>query len=263
MWRRMAAVAVAVVASAAFSAGCSNKSGSGSAGASGGGGTPSALTVVTPSTSGGSPSPVTPTTTYPTKPAGFVYLNLYPFKDLADAAAWQTAYRSGGTAPWHVDPDQTALSFTQGYLGFQGIDTVTSHQVDGIDAHVGVGAKASGTTAAVIHLRRLGGDQDSPWEVVGSTDTNALTIPVPKYGSVGSSPLSAGGAAGSAVHVWVRGLSSESALGDSCCARASGQKWSATVSYHSGSDQVLTVVAATGVSGTTVERFAITGVRTG
>ena len=197
-------------------------------------------------------------------------MNLWPFKDASEAAAWQASYRSGGHSPWHVDADLTALSFTQGYLGFQNIDTVTSHQVDGVDAHIGVGYKiepGKTATAAVLHLRRFGTDQDSPWEVVGSADTT-LTIPQPRYGDHVTSPLIASGlitGVDESLHVAVHSQSAGSAVGEKCCIGAGGDKqpWSATVPFDAGADQVLTIVVSTGGHVAAVERFAITGVRAG
>jgi hypothetical protein len=52
------------------------------------------------------------------QPAPFGYQALWPFSTPAEAQAWQQSYRSGGHSPWHLDADQTALSFTTGYLGF-------------------------------------------------------------------------------------------------------------------------------------------------
>ena len=64
---------------------------------------------------------------------------MWPFATLTEAQAWEREFRSGGHQPWHRDPAQTALSFTQGYLGFKEIDRITSRKVSGSDARIGVG----------------------------------------------------------------------------------------------------------------------------
>ncbi|MGW0558782.1 hypothetical protein ACWDZ6_32150 [Streptomyces sp. NPDC002926] len=51
---------------------------------------------------------------------------MWPFATLAEAQAWQRDYRAGGHQPWHLDPGQTALSFTQGYLGFRDIGRISA-----------------------------------------------------------------------------------------------------------------------------------------
>ena len=64
---------------------------------------------------------------------------MFPFATQAAADEWAAAYRSGGQQPWHLDPDATALSFTNGFLGFTELDTVVSSTVNGAQAHVAVG----------------------------------------------------------------------------------------------------------------------------
>lgn len=66
------------------------------------------------------------------------------------------------------------------------------------------------------------------------------------------------------LHLWVRGLSSSHPLGQVCCIAAGGQQrpWTAAIRISRGTDQVLTVIVATGGHVAAVERFAITAVRT-
>ena len=205
----------------------------------------------------------------PAKPRRFSYLDLFPFKGVRDALAWEAAYRNGGHSPWHLSPGLTALAFTQGYLGFRGIGAVTSQKIRGADADVGVGFRNPDgrlSTAAVLHLRRLGTGPDAPWEVVGSEDSS-LTITRPGYGSQVTGKTTAGGTitgVDESLHLWVRGLSSSHPLGEVCCIAAGGQKqpWTAVVRFSRGTDRVLTVIVATGGHVAAVERFAITAVRT-
>jgi len=91
----------------------------------------------------------------PTVPARRVYKYqaVWPFVSEAKAAQWQQAYRSGGHQPWHLDPAQTALSFTRGFLKFGEINRITSRSVRGDEAYIGVGYRAeTGATfvAAVV-----------------------------------------------------------------------------------------------------------------
>lgn len=205
----------------------------------------------------------------PAKQRRFSYLNLFPFKDVRGALAWEAAYRNGGHSPWHLSAGLTALAFTRGFLGFSGIGTVTSQKIHGTDAEVGVGFRNSDgrlSTAAVLHLRRLGTGRDAPWEVVGSDDSS-LTITRPSYGSRVTGKATAGGTitgVDESLHLWVRGLSSSHPLGQVCCIAAGGQKqpWTAVVRFSRGTDRVLTVIVATGGHVAAVERFAITGIRT-
>ncbi|MER7112691.1 hypothetical protein [Streptomyces sp. NPDC000229] len=194
---------------------------------------------------------------------------IWPFTTLTQAQAWQRAYRSGGHQPWHLDAEQTALSFTRGYLGFTEIDRVTSRSVGATHARIGVGLSGpeSSGTAAVIHLVRYGTGRDAPWEVVGTDDTT-FSLTKPAYGSVVRSPLAVGGrisGVDESIRVHVRQPSSKAPLGESCCAPAGGfgQPWSSSVSFKGGKDAVLTVIAMTGGHIAEVERFAVTAVRTG
>ncbi|MEU4293121.1 hypothetical protein AB0E63_33270 [Kribbella sp. NPDC026596] len=137
--------------------------------------TASARTTPTPSPTPSNTSPRPTTTVTP-----FAYQALWPFSSDAGAAAWQRSYRSGGHQPWHLDPEQTALSFTTGYLGFTEIDRVVSRSVSGNEAWIGIGYQAEGRLAhaATLHLVRISQGPDAPWEVVGTIDTT-LTLDRP------------------------------------------------------------------------------------
>jgi hypothetical protein len=201
----------------------------------------------------------------PTGDWSFDHQPLFPFASEAEAEAWRTD--AGGSQPWHLDAEATALAFTS-WLGFAEIDQVTSRDIRATEAWVGVGWQApTGElgTAAVIHLLRFGPAADAPWEVVGTRDTT-LTLETPRYGSRASSPLTVGGhitGVDESIRVQVKQLSSEAPLGESCCVPAGGEgsPWSATVSYAGATDDAVTVIASTGGHVMDVEVFAITGLR--
>lgn len=194
---------------------------------------------------------------------------LWPFTTLDQAREWEREFRSGGHQPWHLDPEQTALSFTRHYLGFEEVDRVTSRSVDGREARIGVGLSGTESTgtAAVVHLVRFGTGPDAPWEVVGTDDTT-FSMTAPAYGSVARSPMTVGGritGVDESVRVDVRQPSSRDLLGSSCCMSAGGNSrpWRSSVSFTGAVDPVLTVVASTGGHIAEVERFTVTAVRTG
>ena len=231
--------------------------------------TPTASARTTPTPSASRPSPartnVSPTPTATVRP--FAYQPLWPFSSAADATAWQRSYRSGGQQPWHLDPEQTALSFTTGYLGFTEVDRVVSSSVSGDQARIGVGYQAEGRLAhaATLHLVRIGQGPDAPWEVVGTIDTT-LTLDRPRYGATVTSPLTVGGritGVDESIRVDVRQPSSTEPIGTSCCVPAGGdrQPWSAQVTFTGATGSALTVVASTGGHLQGVEAFAITGLR--
>jgi hypothetical protein len=219
-----------------------------------------------------SPAPSASATTPPAAPAPapayeFSYQPLWPFADLASAQAWQAATRSSGVQPWHADPAQTALSFTQGYLGLTEINRVISTRVTSAGAYVGVGYRDlnGGThTSAVLFLVRFGPDADSPWEVVGSDDTT-FSLEQPAYGSTVQSPMLVGGhitGSDENIRVAVRSLGSTAPVGGSCCqpAGGNGSAWAMSIPFSAPAGTVLTIVATTGGHLQTVERFAIQGV---
>ncbi|MEU0373595.1 hypothetical protein ABZ070_25670 [Streptomyces sp. NPDC006283] len=257
----------------------------GSGGASQATRSPSAASGTTPGPSASASAPAPPATATPTPPGtrppstpapsgdgrlgGSEGLQpLWPFATLDQARAWEREYRSGGHQPWHLDPAQTALSFTQGFLGFKDIDRVTTRSVGTSEARIGVGGSGpeAGATAAVIHLVRYGSGPNAPWEVVGTDDTT-FSLTTPAYGSVARSPVRAGGritGVDETIHVQVHQPSSTSPLGSSCCVSAGGKDspWSASVSFTGARDPVLTLVASTGGHVAEVERFAVTALRT-
>jgi hypothetical protein len=206
-------------------------------------------------------------TTAPPSEARFAYQPLFPFRSSEEARAWQKEVSAGGHQPWHADPEQTALAFV-GYLGYPGIDRITSHTGDDRDAEIGVGYKiveGRTGTAAIVHLVRFGTGGDAPWEVVGTADTD-LTLTALRYGATVTSPMTVGGritGVDEALRVQVRQLSSAGPLGESCCQAAGGEgsPWHASVSFSGATDTVLTVSVSTGGHLQAVERFAVTGVR--
>jgi hypothetical protein len=211
----------------------------------------------------------TTTTTAPPDPytLGRGFQPLWPFADREAATAWQAAYRTGGSQPWHLDAEATALSFTTGFLGFTEIDQVVDSQISGDDAHVSVGyanPDGGGTaTAAVVHLMRYGTGDDAPWEVVGTRDTD-LQLETPDYATTARSPMTVGGyitGVDESLRVQVRQSSTAAPLGESAPFPGGGTHapWQTTVTFSGATDPALTVVVSTGGHVQDVERFAITG----
>jgi hypothetical protein len=225
---------------------------------------PTVLTTTAASAAVATPSGTAPATTG-------TYQLLWPFADQDQAAAWQVSYRTGGHDPWHLDAGQTARSFTQGYLAYASIDQVTSVSQTGSDARIGVGHKApDGTTstAAVIHLIKVGSGQDTPWEVVGTDDTATLTLTTPAYGATVTSPATVGGritGVDESLRVQVLRLADGKSVGQTGSIPAGGQNtaWTAQVSYAAPANSMLTIAVSTGGHVSDVERFAVTGVRSG
>ncbi|HVE28876.1 MAG TPA: hypothetical protein VNC80_02285 [Mycobacteriales bacterium] len=193
---------------------------------------------------------------------------LWPFADPADVTGWQRAYRQSGQQPWHLDAGTTALGFA-GYLGYDGIDRVVRSTVDGQDAYVAIGfALPDGSlhTAADAHLVRMGTGVDAPWEVVGTRDTT-LTLDRPGYGSTVASPMTVGGRITGVDERVVVTLHAQSgdlqATPAAVPAGGTRSPWSVSVRFSSGPGHTVTVAAATGGHVAAVERFAVTGVRTG
>jgi hypothetical protein len=193
---------------------------------------------------------------------------LWPFADRAEVAGWQQSYRQDGHQPWHLDAATTALGFA-GYLGYGEVDRVVRSTVDGRTAYVAIGfALPGGTlhTAADVHLVKVGTGADAPWEAVGTRDTT-LTLDRPAYGSTVASPLTVGGRVTGVDEQVVVTLHAQS--GDlratPAVVPAGGERspWSVTVRFDSGPGRTITVAAATGGHVAAVERFAVTGVRTG
>jgi hypothetical protein len=281
IWLASRLVAVAATTALVLT-GCTGSGGSTDASASPSGGPGAA-----------SPSPGVPTSDAPTAPTtgasptatpsasapgrgeplpGFPGLQpMWPFATLSQAEGWESEYRAGGHQPWHLDAEQTALSFTQQYLGFKDIDRITSRSVKGREARIGVGLSGTESTgtAAVIHLVRYGTGRDAPWEVVGTDDTT-FSLTEPAYGSVVRSPATVGGritGVDESIRVEVRQPSTARPLGADCCLPAGGtgskgQPWRSSVSFTGATDPVLTIVASTGGHVAEVERFTVTAVRT-
>jgi polyisoprenoid-binding protein YceI len=229
--------------------------------------TPSASTSPTPTASEPSPTPTTATRTPSPTVRPFAYQPLWPFSSDAAAAEWQRSYRANGHQPWHLDAEQTALSFTSGYLGFTEVNRVVSSSISGGQARIGVGyqAESRASLAAMLHLVKLGRGQDAPWEVVGTIDTT-FTLDRPRYGAQVTSPLTVGGritGVDESIRVDVRQPSSTQPIGTSCCVPAGGERqpWSARVTFTGATDPALTIAVSTGGHLQGVERFAITGVR--
>jgi hypothetical protein len=197
------------------------------------------------------------------------YLPLWPFADGQQVRAWQAGYQTGGRQPWHLSANQTALSFTQGYLRYTTVNRVVRTAIDGVHARVAVGfLDPDGrrlSTAAVIHLVRFGSDRFAPWEVVGTDDTT-FSLTTPAYGAHVTTRMTVGGritGVDESIKVQVRGLSLSSPIGMSAPIPAGGhnQPWSTTVMVGGTADRVLTIAAATGGHVAAVERFTITGAR--
>jgi hypothetical protein len=253
----------AVAAAGLLAAGC------GSAGTAG---PPSASPAVSPATPAPASTPASVPGSAPASatPAPFAYQPLFPFGSLAEVRAWQAGYASGGHQPWHLNPGLTALAFTQGYLGFSQIGKVADLRLGGGDAHVTVGFhRPDGhvSAAAVIHLVKYGSGQNVPWEVVGTDDTT-LTLDVPAYGGVATSPVRIGGkvtGVDESLQAEVHRLGATGPVGSFCCQPAGGQAspWSFSVPFRAASGQVVTIVVHTGGHVAAVERFAVTGARVG
>ncbi|EWM10169.1 hypothetical protein KUTG_00473 [Kutzneria sp. 744] len=217
-----------------------------------------------------SSSPATKSTTTTPAPAPGHQL-LWPFADDKQAAAWQAGYREGGHEPWHLDAGLTAQSFTRGYLGYSSLDQITATAVVGTDAHIGVGYKAPGgqqATAALLHLVKIGSGQDAPWEVVGSDDVPGLTLTAPAYGATVTSPATVGGritGVDESLRILVLRLGSDKPIGQTGGIPAGGENtpWTGRVSFTAPTGGTLTIAVSTGGHINDVERFAITGVRSG
>ncbi len=252
-------LAIAAAAAGLLAAGCG-----GSASPSPPSQSASAATA-TASPSGPSSSPPPAAAPAPSS-AQFGYQPLYPFASLAEVQAWQASYQAGGHQPWHLSADQTALSFTRGYLGFTEINKVARHTVSAHDARVTVGLTLPNgriSDAATIHLVKWGSGQFVPWEVAGTDDTT-LTLDIPAYGSTVSSPVTVGGTITGVdenLQAEMHVLGSASPVGRFCCTPAGGSAtpFSLSVPFRAPSGQVITIVVHTGGHVAAVERFAVTG----
>ncbi len=192
-------------------------------------------------------------------------LPLFPFQSAAEAAAWS---HDSEHDTRFGDAGATALAFAR-FLGYAEIDRVVRIRTDATGAHVSVGAFVPDTDrltiAAVVHLVRYAADAASPWEVVGTDDTD-LTLTEPAYGSAVASPLAVAGrisGVDESIKVRVVQLHANGVLGEFCCTPAGGRDsaWSSSVAFTTPTDPILMVSVSTGGHILDVERFAVNGVR--
>lgn len=206
-------------------------------------------------------------------------LPLWPFTTPAQAQAWQAGYGTTNEQEWHLEAARTALNFTTQYLGYPGMDQITSQVVTGTDALIGVGWDDVGAEypsreadepgrheAAVIHLIRYGSGRNAPWVVVG-TNNALITITTPSYGGAVTAPLTVGGLITSvdeSLRIKVLGASSTPvAEVGGLPVGGTRQPWSARLALSASRGSVLTIVVSTGGHLRDVERFAVTAVRVG
>ncbi len=257
-------VCVIVLAAALTACGSSSTSSTTSSGVS----STTSTTAITTSTTTTSTSSTT--TTVPSSSLGS-YLPLAPFANYQQVLAWQQANRSGGHQPWHLDAGATALEFAA-WLGFPQINKVVAVHMDSTGAHVSIGFYVGGpsketATSAIVHEVRWGSGSQSPWEVVGTDDTD-FSLTTPTYGSTVTSPVIVGGRISGVdenIAIEIRTASSTSNVGSFCCGPSGGvnSPWRETVSFAAPAGSVLTIVARTGGHVAMVERLAVTGVRAG
>ena len=135
------------------------------------------------------------------------------------------------------------------------------------DARVTVGYAAGGAngTAAVIHLVHIGSGAGQPWEVVGTVDNPSLSLTQPRYGSTVAGTITVGGhiaGVDESIRVSARQLSG--VVGVYCCLPAGAPaSWSARLRLTNARPGPVTIVASTGGHLAAVERFTVTGVRSG
>jgi hypothetical protein len=195
------------------------------------------------------------------------YVTLWPFASVAAAEKWQREAAAGSHQPWHFDAGEVATAFARQYLNFTGIDRMVRKTVTASDAHVTLGYAAGGTigTAAVIHLVRIGSGSGQPWEVVGTDDTATFSLTQPRYGSAVAGTITVGGhitGVDESIRVTARQLSG--IVGSYCCLPAGASApWSVQLRLTNPQPGPLTIVASTGGHLAAVERFTVTGVRSG
>lgn len=224
-----------------------------------------------PGSASGPPSPVTgtatATTNAPSGPTSFGYVPLWPFASVAAAEQWQREALQAGHQPWRLDAGEVAVAFARQYLGFVEIDRVVRKTITATDAHVAVGYRVEGTsgTAAVIHLVRIGSGTGQPWEVVGTDDSATFSLRRPSYGSAVAGTVIVGGhiaGVDESIRVSARQLSG--VVGGYCCLPAAAPtSWSVRLPLTRTQPGPVTIVASTGGHVAAVERFTITGVRSG
>jgi hypothetical protein len=196
---------------------------------------------------------------------------VWPFASLKAADEWRTKSASEGTQPWHLDPAQTALFFTQNYLGFTDITEVTSTTIDHVTdtAYIGVGYQVNGQTktAAVIQLRPMETylhEADAPWEVIG-TERATLSISSPAWSvadtAVGSHFTVTGRITGvdESLTLTVRSLATTATFTrQGVPAGGNNGVWS--IPATAPAQGIVTIVVSTGGHVQQHERFAIQGV---
>ena len=212
------------------------------------------------------------TTSTAPAPVAFPFQALWPFKSTDDAMQWQSTSAKHSAEAWHLQAGETAVRFSRDFLGYSDVNRVTTTVMDPDGgAHIGVGYvvpdAGQTSTAAVVHLSRIGAGTDAPWEVVG-TDDHDLTLTTPSYGAKVGSPVTVGGTitgVDESLHVQVRQPDFPGKLGEVSGIPAGGQNtpWHATVPFSGASNPVLTIAVSTGGHVTSVERFAVTGVQVG
>jgi hypothetical protein len=157
--------------------------------------------------------------------------------------------------------------FASQYLNFTQINRVVRQTVTANDAHVTVGYTAGGTTgiAAVIHLVRIGSGADRPWEVVGTDDTATFSLTQPPYGSMVAGTITVGGhIAGVDESIRATARQLHGVVGGYCCLPAGASApWSVRLRLTGTHPGPVTLVASTGGHLAIVERFTVTGVRSG
>ncbi len=203
----------------------------------------------------------TPSTAFPFQP-------LWPFASVGDAASWQAEGSTDGSQAWRRDPARTALRFAATHLGYREMNRVTSREITGEEAWIGVaGTPPEGRTvsAAVLHLARIGvGPLDErPWEVVGSRDT-LLTLTTPRYGSVVGRTIVVGGRiSGVDESLVVQVLDRAGTVltrKDRIPAGGVETPWQVTLVVPSSAAGLVTIAVSTGGHIADVEKFAITAV---
>jgi hypothetical protein len=119
------------------------------------------------------------------------YIGLYPFSAFSEVRSWEASNAASPSETWHLDPAQTALRFTQEYLGFAGINQVVTTATDDGGTHVTVGyrtTRGAMVSAATIRLARIGTTAAAPWEVQGTDAGSTLRITAPSDGATVSDP---------------------------------------------------------------------------
>ncbi len=226
---------------------------------------PSSTSSSPPASPTGSSSSSSSSVAQPSLPSHL--LGAWPFTGPSQVRAWQQAYRSNGSQPWHLSATDTALGFTRGFLGYTEIDRVLSVKTDGDQAVVAVGWSGEGGqhVAALLHLARYGSGASGPWEVVGSNDTD-LSLSKPGYGSQVTSPVLVGGRVSGVdenLQVIARSAAGGQPVGSAPGVPAGGSAtpWSTTLPVSAHPGELVTLAVSTGGHIKQVERFAITVVR--